>query len=80
MIRLGCDIASHGRTNSRNGPNDEATGALSHRLMRFGRRGDAGMDECDRIFTCAFFQHAMAEMPTVGELIKRRYWHGDVTV
>ena len=35
------------------------------------------MDRCDKIETCKFFQAAMKEMPTVAEMMKQRYCHGD---
>ena len=35
------------------------------------------MDRCDQIETCRFFQAAMNNMPTVAEMMKQRYCHGD---
>ncbi len=35
------------------------------------------MDRCDQIEDCSFFNVAMVEMPTVAEMMKQRYCHGD---
>jgi hypothetical protein len=36
------------------------------------------MDRCDQIETRTFFRSAMNEMPTVAEMMMKRYRHGDL--
>ena len=35
------------------------------------------MAHCDEIDNCSFFRTAIMEMPTVAEMMKNRYCHGD---
>ena len=35
------------------------------------------MERCDQISTCTFFKTAITEMPTVAEMMKKRYCYGD---
>lgn len=38
---------------------------------------DIAMATCDQIDTCRFFKEAMVTMPTVAEMMKKKYCHGD---
>jgi hypothetical protein len=35
------------------------------------------MEKCGRIESCGFFKTVITEMPTVSQMIVRRYCHGD---